>query len=65
MNDPVYGNPDIRILEPFDPLPADMAMRKERERVARDLLQEGVVWSSRERHVFIICRRRVSCLIPP
>lgn len=43
-------NPDIRILESIDALTTAVALRKERERVARDLLENGIVVSARERH---------------
>jgi hypothetical protein len=50
MNDSLKVNPDVGVLEARDALAAAMAMRKERERVARDLIQDGVVVSAREGH---------------
>jgi hypothetical protein len=50
MNDSLDVNPDVGVLEACDALAAAMAMRKERERVARDLIEDGVVVSAREGH---------------
>ena len=44
-------DPDVRMLKVIDPLPAQMAMRKERERVACDLFEDGVVVATRQRHM--------------
>ena len=43
MNDSLRVHPDVRILEARDPLPAPAAMRKQRECVSGELLQDRIV----------------------
>ena len=42
--------PDIRVLDALDALSAAMAMRKEREGVARDLIEDRIVMPARKGH---------------
>jgi hypothetical protein len=50
VNDPLNMHADVGILEPLDLLPAQVAMREEREGVARDLFQNRVVVPSGQGH---------------
>jgi hypothetical protein len=50
VDDALHVDPDLGLLEALDALPAQMAMRKEGEDVARDLREDGVVVPARERH---------------
>ena len=43
-------NPDVRVLEPCDALAAAVAVRKQLEGVAGDLIQDGIVVMAGERH---------------
>ena len=43
MHHPLDMNPHVGILEPLDWLPAPMTVRKEREGVSRDLVENRVV----------------------
>ena len=42
--------PDVRIFNPLNALSAAMAMRKERERVACDLIEDRIVVPARKGH---------------
>ncbi len=50
MHHPLHVNPHIGVLEPLDAESAAVAMREERERVARNLFEDGVVVVAGERH---------------
>lgn len=45
MNHPLRMDSDVRVLESLDSLPALPTIRKERECIARKLLEDGVVVS--------------------
>jgi hypothetical protein len=46
----MHVDAEVRVLEAFDALPAEVTMREQREDVARDLLENWVVTSAREGH---------------
>ena len=46
MNYPEDMHPDIRVLEPRDLLPAQVALRKQGEGIAGNLVQDRVVVAS-------------------
>ena len=50
MHHALHVDSDVCQFEPIDARPAQMAMGKERERVARDLFKDGVVMSTRQWH---------------
>jgi hypothetical protein len=46
MDDPLGVYADVRLLECADPLSTPVTMRKQRKRVARELVEEGIVVSA-------------------
>lgn len=50
MHDALHVDPHVRVLEPLDPLPAALAVRKEAERIAGDLLENRIVVMAGEGH---------------
>lgn len=50
MHDALNVHPNIRVLELLDALSAPVAMGKERERIARDLIENRIVVAAREGH---------------
>ena len=57
MDDALHMHADVGVLEVFDTQAAAMAMRKERERVARDLVENRIVVSAGQRHQRSLTRR--------
>lgn len=53
MDDPLDVDPDVGVLEARDALPAPMTVGEEGEGVARDLLEDGVVRTSRQGHAYL------------
>ena len=50
MHDALEVHPNVRVLEPFDAPPTTMAIGKEREGIARDLIEKWIVAPAREGH---------------
>jgi len=50
MHHALHVNPHVGILEPLDLLPATVTVREERERVARDLVEDRVVVAAGQWH---------------
>lgn len=50
MHDPLHVDPYVRVLESLDPQPAALAVRKEGEGIAGDLLENRIVVMAGEGH---------------